>query len=63
MATLEDLHDVFERFAMFGSNRNLSGLDSSLMSLNGGGLTLDGQRFAKFARDTGLIDGKKVTAT
>ncbi|KAI8844202.1 hypothetical protein BC829DRAFT_419922 [Chytridium lagenaria] len=41
MATLEDLHDVFER----------------------GGLTLDGPRFAKFARDTGLVDGKKVTAT
>ncbi|KAI8852913.1 p25-alpha-domain-containing protein [Chytridium lagenaria] len=63
MATLEDLHDVFERFAAFGSNRNLSSLDSSLLSISGGGLTLDGPRFAKFARDTGLVDGKKVTAT
>ncbi|KAJ3113561.1 hypothetical protein HDU96_003259 [Phlyctochytrium bullatum] len=65
MATLEDLHDVFERFAQFGSNRNLSSnsaLDSSLLSLNGG-ITLDGPRFAKFARDTGLVDGKRITAT
>ncbi|KAI9357369.1 p25-alpha-domain-containing protein [Zopfochytrium polystomum] len=59
MATVEDLHDVFERFCSFGSNRNLASMDASF----GPGLTMDGAKFAKFARDSGLIDGRKVTTT
>ncbi|KAJ3309145.1 hypothetical protein HDU76_003715, partial [Blyttiomyces sp. JEL0837] len=60
MANLEDLREVYEKFCAFGSNRNLASMDN-LSSTTG--LTMDGAKFAKFARDTGLIDGKVITNT
>jgi hypothetical protein len=56
MANLEDLNDVFEKFCAFGSNRNLAAIDSN-------GSQMDGAKFAKFARDSGLVDNKKITTT
>ncbi|KAJ3124115.1 hypothetical protein HK098_001384 [Nowakowskiella sp. JEL0407] len=59
MATIEDLHTVYESFCSFGSSRNLS---SSITDLSGNP-TMDGAKFAKFARDTKLIDGKRIVST
>ncbi|KAJ1551272.1 hypothetical protein HK405_014841, partial [Cladochytrium tenue] len=65
MATLEDLRDTFDKFCAFGSTRSLSSSNSTLaastssLSL----ASMDGTRFAKFARDSGLVDGRKITAT
>ncbi|KAI8806435.1 p25-alpha-domain-containing protein [Cladochytrium replicatum] len=66
MANLEDLRSVYETFcnASGSSSRmNLASPHSSLSDLSGAGLTMDGARFAKFARDCKLIDGKRVTTT
>jgi hypothetical protein len=60
MATLEDLRDSYERFLAFGSNRNLSSLESLSA---GSSSTMDGAKWAKFCRDSGIVDGKNVTST
>jgi len=62
MATPEDLRVIFDSFCSFGSSRNLASSHNSLSDLSSQS-TLDGARFAKFARDTKLIDGKRITAT
>jgi len=59
MATIQDLYQVFESFCAFGSNRNLA--TGSMDSLTG--VSMDNQKFNKFAKDTKIIDGKKVTST
>ncbi|KAI8822048.1 p25-alpha-domain-containing protein [Fimicolochytrium jonesii] len=53
---MEDLREIFDAFCAFGSNRNLATGEA-------GGNTMDGAKFAKFARDNKLIDNKKVTST
>ncbi|KAJ3413833.1 hypothetical protein HDV05_007433 [Chytridiales sp. JEL 0842] len=55
MATLDDLRVVFDKFCAFGSNRNLTSTSAEYQ--------MDGAKFVKFARDTGITDGKKVTTT
>ncbi|KAJ3085108.1 hypothetical protein HK102_000315 [Quaeritorhiza haematococci] len=62
MATLDDLRHVFESFCSFGSNRNLAGNLGSTDSLFVGP-TMDGAKFAKFARDSKIVDNKKITST
>ncbi|TPX57673.1 hypothetical protein PhCBS80983_g03683 [Powellomyces hirtus] len=54
---MEDLREIYEAFCAFGSNRNLA------TSTDVSGPTMDGAKFAKFARDNKLIDNKKVTST
>ncbi|TPX61118.1 hypothetical protein SpCBS45565_g07343 [Spizellomyces sp. 'palustris'] len=61
MGTLEDLREIYEAFCAFGSNRNLSNPHGSMESI--AGPTMDGAKFAKFARDNRLIDNKRVTTT
>ncbi|KAI9095929.1 p25-alpha-domain-containing protein [Phlyctochytrium arcticum] len=61
MGTLEDLREIYDAFCAFGSNRNLSNPHGSLESI--AGPTMDGAKFAKFARDNKLIDNKRVTST
>ncbi|KAJ3142486.1 hypothetical protein HK100_002929 [Physocladia obscura] len=58
MATIQDLHDQFEKFCAFGRGSISSSLDSIA-----GGSTMDGGKWAKFARDSNLIDNKKITST
>jgi len=58
MATAQDLYDAYESFCSFGSTRNLA--TGSTDSMNG--LTMDGPKFAKFAKDTKIV-GKGVTTT
>ena len=69
MANTQELYATFENFATFGSSRNLA--TGSTTDMNGP--TLDGKwqrnisiilgsKFAKFARDAGLL-GKSVTTT
>ena len=60
MATLEDLRETYERFLAFGSNRNLSSLENLTL---GSSCTMDGAKWAKFCRDSGIIDGKSITST
>lgn len=60
MGTLEDLREIYEAFCAFGSNRNLASPHSSMDAI--GGPTMDGAKFAKFARDNKLLD-KRVTST
>ncbi|KAJ3066530.1 hypothetical protein HDU98_010151 [Podochytrium sp. JEL0797] len=55
-ATVFELRNTFEKFCAFGR-----GSSSSLDSVQGS--TMDGAKWAKFARDSNLIDGKKVTST
>jgi len=57
-ATIRELRENFEKFCAFGRGS----VGSSLDSLSEGS-TMDGQKWAKFARDSGLIDGKKITTT
>ncbi|KAJ1552692.1 hypothetical protein HK096_010776 [Nowakowskiella sp. JEL0078] len=59
MATTDELKNIYESFCSFGSTRNNS--SGSLMDINGS--TMDGAKFAKFARDTKIVDGKKITIT
>ncbi|KAJ3407993.1 hypothetical protein HDV05_005211 [Chytridiales sp. JEL 0842] len=54
MANLDDLRVTYNKFCAFGSNRNLSEYSD---------VQMDGAKFAKFARDTGIIDNKKITTT
>ncbi|KAJ3051675.1 hypothetical protein HDU99_008352, partial [Rhizoclosmatium hyalinum] len=58
MATIHDLRSTFEKFCAFGRGS----VGSSLDSLHGGS-TMDGPKWAKFARDSNLIDNKKITST
>ncbi|KAJ3031065.1 UNVERIFIED_CONTAM: hypothetical protein HDU68_006653 [Siphonaria sp. JEL0065] len=58
MATVFELRNTFERFCAFGRGS----VGSSLDSLTGGS-TMDGAKWAKFARDSTLIDNKKITST
>jgi len=58
MANIQELYATFESFAAFGSSRNLATGSTTDLS----GPTLDGPKFAKFARDAGLL-GKSVTTT
>ncbi|TPX65886.1 hypothetical protein CcCBS67573_g08005 [Chytriomyces confervae] len=58
MATEQDLHARFEKFCAFGRGS----VGSSLDSLTSGS-TMDGAKWAKFARDCNLIDNKRVTST
>ncbi|KAI9351240.1 p25-alpha-domain-containing protein [Obelidium mucronatum] len=57
-ATVFELRNTFERFCAFGRGS----VGSSLDSLTGGS-TMDGAKWAKFARDSNLIDNKKITST
>ncbi|KAJ3185965.1 hypothetical protein HDU85_000879 [Gaertneriomyces sp. JEL0708] len=57
---MEELREIYEAFCAFGSNRNLSSTGSLE---NIAGPQMDGAKFAKFARDNKIIDGKKVTTT
>ncbi|KAI8924042.1 p25-alpha-domain-containing protein [Entophlyctis helioformis] len=59
MATIEDLYNCFSSFCQFGSSRNLSSM-GSMTDL--AGPTMDGARWAKFCRDSGLLD-KDISAT
>eukprot|EP00842_Homolaphlyctis_polyrhiza_P000994 jgi/Hompol1/1896/HPOL_001954-RA len=52
----EDLYNVYTNFCQFGSSRNLSGT-GSMSDLSGP--TMDGARWAKFCRDSGII-GKGI---
>lgn len=52
MSQLQELKEVFETFATFGSNRNLASLDSL------DGSQIDNAKFAKFCRDTKIVDKK-----
>ncbi|KAI9199861.1 p25-alpha-domain-containing protein [Polychytrium aggregatum] len=62
MATVEDLRSTYETFCSFGSSRNLSGISAASMDLVTGP-TMDGAKFAKFCRDSGLVEGKAITST
>ncbi|KAJ3178317.1 hypothetical protein HDU87_003629 [Geranomyces variabilis] len=57
MSDIDLLKEVYVAFCAFGSNRNLAS------SSDVQGPTMDGAKFAKFARDNKLIDNKKVTST
>jgi len=54
---MEQLREVYESFCNFGSGRNLATGSMDMCS------TIDGAKFAKFAKDCQIIDGKKVTTT
>jgi hypothetical protein len=56
MANLAELHNVYERFCSFGSNRNLN----STFNLND--CSMEGSKFAKLCRETNLLD-KNITPT
>lgn len=65
---MEHLEEIFESFCAFGSSRNLaqntlagslSNLASSTSNLQGP--LMDGQKFAKFARETKIINAKVTT--
>jgi len=53
----EELHGVFTSFCSFGSSRSLNGSLSSLEDP-----TMDGAKWAKFCRDSGIIS-KQITTT
>ncbi|KAJ3269403.1 hypothetical protein HDV01_001444 [Terramyces sp. JEL0728] len=57
MADTEALYQLFESFCQFGSNRNING---SLQNLKGP--EMDNAHFAKFTRDSKLLD-KTITST
>ncbi|TPX44587.1 hypothetical protein SeMB42_g01542 [Synchytrium endobioticum] len=57
MADLEALRDRYEAFCAFGSSRNLAG---AATSIDIGGHQMDNAKFAKFTKDTGIVD-KRVT--
>ncbi|TPX33088.1 hypothetical protein SmJEL517_g03924 [Synchytrium microbalum] len=59
MADLEQLRTVYDSFCAFGSSRNLSSNSMSMESLTGA--QLDNAKFAKLSKDTGVVDGKKIT--
>jgi len=58
-AKLNELQNIYEAFCNFGANRGSSGSISNLAL----GHLMDGAKFAKFARDTKLVDNKKITST
>ncbi|KAI9325442.1 p25-alpha-domain-containing protein [Zopfochytrium polystomum] len=57
-AANKDLRSAFEAFASFGSSRNLA---ASAPIPNAAATTIDSARFAKLARDTGLIAPPSLT--
>lgn len=56
MAHIEDLYNVYNSFCQFGSSKNLAGPTTCAEPL------MDGSKFAKFARDTKVVD-KTITST
>ncbi|KAI8614413.1 p25-alpha-domain-containing protein [Chytriomyces sp. MP71] len=58
MATIHDLRDSFEKFCAFGRGSN-----PSLTDITSSGSTMDGAKWAKFARDCNLLDNKKISST
>lgn len=58
MASIEDLFGVFSSFCSFGSSRNLA-TGSSASDVP----QMDNTKFAKFAKDTKIVDNKLVTVT
>jgi hypothetical protein len=59
MADTETLYNIFESFCAFGSSRNLSQTGSNS---NLSGPQMDNAKFAKFTRDTNILD-KVITPT
>ncbi|KAJ3223392.1 Tubulin polymerization-promoting protein member 3 [Clydaea vesicula] len=59
MATVQDLYEIFESFCSFGSTRNLATGSNDMLN----GVTMDNQKFSKFAKDCKIVDGKKITTT
>ncbi|KAJ3379779.1 hypothetical protein HDU84_006415 [Entophlyctis sp. JEL0112] len=57
MATIENLHRQFEKFCAFGRGSSIGSLDNI-----SGGSTMDGSKWAKFARDSGILD-RRITST
>lgn len=67
MPGVEDgaLLSVFQKYCQFGSRQaSLSGEASPTAKRNSlGGPQMDGSKFAKLAREAGLIDGQRITVT
>jgi hypothetical protein len=60
MSPIQELNEIYNSFCSFGSNRNLA---TGTADFAGGEVTMDGAKFGKFAKDTKIVDAKKVTTT
>lgn len=63
---MEHLEEIFESFCAFGSSRNAASLTGSMSNLSGSqanlsGPTMDNQKFAKFARESKVLNPKVTT--
>jgi len=61
---IEQLEQIFESFCAFGSSRNMAASNSNIAdsTSNLNGSVMDNQKFAKFARETKIINPPKVTS-